>query len=105
MNKAKNRTTTETANETDFLFEPVALEKFQTLTQSQLIEYVHGQQDMIHQLSRIVKELKAQNDLLENKTLLLGEQFVVLRRGRRSQKVHQNTRPRGDHAPRPSFLI
>lgn len=90
MNKAKNRTTTETANETDFLFEPVALEKFQTLTQSQLIEYVHGQQDMIHQLSRIVKELKAQNDLLENKTLLLGEQFVVLRRtlfGKSSEKV------------------
>jgi len=74
----------------DFLFEPVALEKFQTLTQSQLIEYVHGQQDMIHQLSRIVKELKAQNDLLENKTLLLGEQFIVLRRtlfGKSSEKV------------------
>lgn len=96
-----------TTEDTDFLFEPVPLEKFQALSQEQLLQYVHGQQDMIRQLSGWVKKLKAQNDLLENKTLLLGEQFVVLQRnlyGKSSEKVAAPETSTGEdlEAPEPS---
>ena len=77
-------------NETDFLFEQVPIEKFQTLTKEQLIQYIHGQQDFNNQLAKLVKKLKAQNELLEEKTLLLGDQFVILKRalfGKSSEKI------------------
>lgn len=77
-------------NETDFLFEPVPIEKFQTLTKEQLIQYIHGLEDFNRQLVKQNKRIRAQNELLEEKTLLLGEQFVVLKRtlfGKSSEKI------------------
>lgn len=77
-------------NDTDFLFEPVPLEKFQTLSKEQLIQYIHGLEDFNQQLVKQNKKIRAQNELLEEKTLLLGEQFIVLKRtlfGKSSEKL------------------
>lgn len=65
--------------DTDFLFDPVPLERFQSLTRSQLIEYLHAQQDLSQQLTRINRDLKRRAEELEDKTVLLGEEFVVLK--------------------------
>jgi len=76
--------------DTDFLFKPVPLEKFQSLTQEQLIQYIHGQQDIINQLTRINTGLKRRADELEDRSVLLGEQFVVLKHqvyGKSSEKM------------------
>lgn len=87
MSALKNTLAT---NETDFLFKPVHLDRFQALTPDQLIEYIHGQQDLIDQLVRRNKTLQVRAELLEENTLLLGEQFIVLRRtlfGKSSERV------------------
>jgi transposase len=72
--------TEKSGNTTDFLFEPVPLEMFRTLTQEQLIQYIHGLQDFNGQLVQQNKKLQQRAELLGEKTLLLGEQFVVLKR-------------------------
>lgn len=80
----------DSAQETDSLFEPVPLEKFQTLSQAQLIQYIEGLQSFNAQLLRQNKSLQRRAELLKEKTLLLGEQFVVLKRtlfGKSSEKV------------------
>ena len=76
--------------DTDFLFEPVPLEKFQSLTQEQLIQYIHGLEDLNRQLTRHNKDLKRRAEEIEDRSVLLGEQFVVLKHqvyGRSSEKM------------------
>lgn len=84
------RTSEKEAQNTDFLFESVPLDKFQILTKDELVQYIRGQQDMIRQLTRINANLKKRADELEDKTVLLGEQFVVLQKtlyGKSSEKL------------------
>src|SRR5690606_19851999 len=76
--------------ETEYLFESVPLERFQTLTKEELIQFIHGLQSFNDQLLRQNKSLQHQAELLKSRTLLLGEQFVVLKNkvyGRSSEKV------------------
>jgi hypothetical protein len=78
------------AQDSDFLFEPVPLDKFQTLTAEQLIQYIHGQQDLINQLTRINARLKKRAEELEDRSVLLGDQFIVLKHqlyGKSSEKM------------------
>jgi transposase len=76
--------------DTDFLFAPVPLEMFQSLTKEQLIQYVHGLQDLNRQLVSHNKDLKRRAEELEDRSVLLGEQFVVLKHqvyGKSSEKM------------------
>lgn len=76
--------------DTDFLFESVSLEKFQTLTQEQLIQYIHGQQDLINQLTRINANLKRRAEELEDTSVLLDERLVAIKHelyGKSSEKM------------------
>jgi transposase len=89
----------DTSTSTDFLFEPVPLEKFQALTQEQLIQYIQGLQNFNEQLIHQNKKLQRRAELLEEKTLLLGEQFIVLKRnlfGKSSEKLAQPETTTGD---------
>jgi transposase len=99
-------TRTESTQNTDFLFEPVPLEKFQALSQEQLIQYIQGLQSFNTQL---LKKLKDTHSLLAEKTLLLGEQFVVLKRqlyGKSSEKVAApGTTAGADLEPTPETLL
>lgn len=84
------RTSEKEAQNTDFLFESVPLDKFQTLTKDELVQYIRGQQDMIRQLTKINFNLKRRADELAEKTILLGDQFVNLQRtlyGKSSEKM------------------
>jgi len=75
---------------TDFLFEPVPLEMFQTLTQEQLIQYIHGLQDMNRQILQHNKDLKRRAEELEDRAVLLGDQFIVMKHqvfGKSSEKA------------------
>lgn len=74
----------------DFLFKPVPITKFQTLTQAQLIEYIQGQQGFIDELSTLVNKLRKEDAESRERTILLGEQFVILKRtffGKSSERV------------------
>lgn len=78
------------SEDTDFLFEPTPLEKFQTLSKEQLIQYIHGQQDLINQIKKINANLKKRADELEDRSVLLGELYVVLKHqlyGKSSEKI------------------
>lgn len=76
--------------ETDFLFEVTPVEKFQTLSREQLIEYIHGVENINRQLTQINSRLKKRAEELEDKSVLLGEQFVTLKHhlyGKSSEKL------------------
>lgn len=80
----------EVAQDTDFLFEATPLDKFQTLSKEQLIQYIHGLEDLTSQLVRHNKALKKRAEELADRSLLLGEQFVVLKHhvfGKSSEKI------------------
>ncbi len=85
MSEAANK-----PQDTDFLFDTVALDKFQTLTQTQLIEYIQGQQDLIQQLTRYNARLKRRAEELEDKSVLLDERLIAIKNelyGKSSEKM------------------
>lgn len=76
--------------DTEFLFRPAPVEKLQTLSREQLIQYVNGLEDLTRQLRRHNAELKKRADELGDRTVLLGQQFIVLQHqfyGKSSEKM------------------
>jgi transposase len=85
--------------DTDFLFAPIPLEKFQTLTQEQLIQYIHGQQDLINQLTKMNTRLKKRAEELEDKSILLDERLIAVKNalyGKSSEKLASPETATGD---------
>jgi transposase len=78
------------ADPSTFLFDVTPSEKLQTLSREQLIEYIRGVENINRQLIRINTGLKKRAEELEDKSVLLGEQFVVLKHelfGRSSERL------------------
>lgn len=76
--------------DTAYLFEPVPLDRFQALSKEQLVQYIHGLQDLNSQLICHNKILKRRAEELEDRSVLLGQQFAVLRHhvyGKSSEKM------------------
>ncbi len=91
--------------ETDFLFDPAPVDRLQTLTQEQLIQYVRGLEDINQQLLRHNRQLKKRAEELEDKSVLLGEQFVILKHelyGKSSEKVAAPETSTGDELESPA---
>jgi transposase len=85
--------------DTDFLFEPAPVDRLQTLTQEQLIQYVRGLEDINQQLLRHNHQLKKRAEELEDRSVLLGQQFVLLKHelyGKSSEKVAASETNTGD---------
>ena len=79
--------------------EPTPIEKFQTLTQEQLIQYIHAQEDLIKQLTRVNAGLKKRAEELEDKSVLLGEHLIAIKNelyGKSSEKVAAPETTTGD---------
>jgi transposase len=77
-------------SDNDYLFQKVPADRFGVLNREELIQYIQGQQDFNDLLEREVKRLREKNKSLEERTLLLGEQFVVLKNrvfGKSSEKA------------------
>lgn len=76
--------------ETNYLFQTVPIEKFQTLSKEQLIQYIHGMDDLNRQLLRMNAQLKRRAEELEDKTVLLGDQLITVKNalfGKSSEKA------------------
>jgi transposase len=61
------------------LFSVVPVEKLSVLSREELEEFLRLEQDFRKQLEKEVQRLRALNNELEQKRLLLGEQYVVLK--------------------------
>ena len=73
------RKTAISIKETGYLFEPVPIEKFQTLSKDQLIQYIQGMDDLNRQLTRMNARLKRRAEELEDKTVLLCDQLIAVK--------------------------
>ncbi len=61
------------------LFESVPLDRFQTLTRDELIEFIKLQQDATQAILRDNARLRALNKELKQRTILVADQYVVLK--------------------------
>lgn len=84
------------------------MEKLQTLTREQLIEYGKGLEDLNRQLLRHVNQLKRRADELEDKSVLLGEQLLGVKNelyGKSSEKLAAPETTAGDELDPPSGAL
>jgi transposase len=73
----------------DYLFEPIPCDKLDTLSKEDFKVLVQGMQDTIHQLHTLNTKLKDEQKRKSLQTVLLNEQYVLLRSkffGRSSEK-------------------
>jgi len=71
------------------LFEPIPISKFQTLSKEQLIEFIELQQKVNETIIKDNERLRRLNNELEEKTLLIDEQYITLKNkyfGKSSEK-------------------
>jgi transposase len=61
------------------LFDPIPLDRFEQLTHKELLEWTRLQQKVNEQLIKEVKRLNALKDEIEQKTLLIEDQYIVLK--------------------------
>lgn len=90
MGDAKNAASAQQQGDTDYLFAPTPVDKLQTLSQAQLIEYIRAQEDLIGQIRRINANLKRRAEELEDKSVWLGEHLIAIKNefyGKSSEKV------------------
>jgi transposase len=76
--------------DTAYLFESTPVEKLQTLSHDQLIQYSKGLEDLVQQLTRMNANLKKRADELEDKSVLLGDHLVAVKNelyGKSSEKL------------------
>ena len=85
--------------DTAFLFEPTPVEKLQTLTHEQLVEYGKGLEDVVRQLTRMNANLRKRAEELEDKSVLLDERLIAVKNelyGKISEKVAAPETTTGD---------
>jgi transposase len=76
--------------EQDVLFKIIPTEKYDLLTREELIILAKGEQDLRLQMQKEVQRLRALNDELEQKTLSIQDQLIVIKNklfGRSSEKT------------------
>ena len=60
------------------LFDSIPIDRFKLLTPDEMLIYLHGQQDMISQMRRIISRLEEKVAESQTQTLKLGDQVVEL---------------------------
>lgn len=71
------------------LFDPIPLDRFEQLTHKELLQWTKLQQKVNEQLLKEVKRLNALKDELEQKSILIEDQYIVLKNrlfGKNSEK-------------------